>query len=620
MLVRPLIARELIRECRSRSHFVGRTLFAAALAGLIIFHWSQTRIFDEPIPRPAAVRPVPPGGAAPSRARPPVGQISERRFAQFGAELFGLWAVGQFAAVVLLATVRSVTLAEERRLRSLDVLRTTSVGDEGLLLGTWLSVLGRAGFVMLLGMPVLFICRSFGGFTADHVLGVGVVTLVAASTASALTLAVGSMSTSGGAAAGMSVFLQGAWLWLTYADTATSAGVNALAAVVQIGGAKEVEDAPLAMLLCLGVVAPVLGFHLTKRLLKREPLRMGALLKRALVAADRFFEGTTHKRRLLWRGGLGPCRGNPVLWRERVVSVLGQRDHVIRLYYWMMLASLASALVVMPFGGLAALEGLVLFALVGAPFVVYVLLLVFVPGGTFGRERQQRTLTLLAGTPLSAGRILLGKYLFSLRIIVLPVAVGVGMAAVVHLVGYGGFLALSERMLWSSSTTLSVLSLLGLSPLVAALLLYVGAAARQATQGMTAAVVLTLAAFVFWHPTVALDLLRRLDVPDMDLLPAVLLPALGGALLVAAHRPGVVLRTVAAILFLMSFKVAYSLLFPAPPGSAKDFFPTAVDVLPFAAIHNVPMFLHSVLPSFAAAAVFYVLILRQLDALMGRNG
>jgi hypothetical protein len=618
MLVRPLIWRELLRECRHRSHFVGRTLFVAAVAGLIIFHWSQTRLFDAPVLQPR-VWAAPPRG--PSSALPLMSGLEwmKWRLARFGAQLFGFWALGQFVAMVALATFRSGTLADERRLNSLDVLRTTAVGDRGLLWGTFLSVLGRAGFVLLLGAPVLLVCRAFGGFTLLHVGAVTAVTLLAAAAACALTLALSAGAQSAGAAVGASLLVQAVWLWTTFGFAPFGLHVNALSAVVVLGAGRVGAASPFLILLVGCPLVALLGLRVAARLLQREPLRLGAALKRTFGAADRLFADGSRRRLVLWRGGLGPCRGNPILWRERAVSVMGQRDHALRLYYWLMAGVLCAALIwVMVSGSLEVLKVFALGGLVGAPFIVCVLLTLFMPGGTFGRERQQRTMPLLAATPLTARSIVLGKFLFCLRPAVVPLSV---MLVLVPTMAVGGRLVLGSGVSWTMGCNFTLLSLLGLTPLVVALALFVGAAARTPAQGNAFALMLAVGALVFWHPTAARDAITGLAPPENHAILGVGVTIMAAVVLLRYQGRSMGLRAVLALLSLVAFRAGCSQAFLYLPQDDPErlmMFPGETPI--FAVIGNLWTFIGTLLLSLAAAALFVSLTVRQLDGLLGRNG
>jgi hypothetical protein len=310
MAIGALIRRELLRESRQGTHYVTRGLLVGILALVVL--WELLSV------GPRAV------GSA------------QATLAHYGAELFITWSVVQYVAAIAFSTVRSGALADERRKGTLPLARITALGDRGVVVGWFVSVMGRVLFTMVLTVPVLVIARSFGGFTLGQLAGVVLITVVAAAHSTALTLAIAALSGSAGAAVAVSLVVQVLWIMRAFVFAGSFPLTSfALLVVIALGPSwvgLRTLDVPFLMVGCMLVLVPVyLGF--AARFLGAPLSRPGGQLKRLFSATDRFFLRVAGKWGVLWKFGLGPCSGNPVLWRERAASPVGQRDHLIRLTY-----------------------------------------------------------------------------------------------------------------------------------------------------------------------------------------------------------------------------------------------------------------------------------------------
>jgi len=436
-IVQPLVSRELLRESRRPSHFVFRTLFALVLAALFVWAYVIYTRFGSAL-APAAM-------------------------ARLGTTLFTVWTFVLYAGLTLFATVRAASLAEERRMGSLPLTRITRLGDGGVILGWFLSAMGRSLIGMILTLPVLALVRGCGGFTTPQLLSAAAAIVFAAAVATALTLLVAARSDSTGGAVAISLVLQivalvviGRWhtftlLWRLTRESPSLGFAQTLLAHFAVRALLS------ATLLCLAI-----------RVLRRGPARSRHLLKRFLTRMDRFFLKLSNESWVLWKSGLGPCKGNPVLWRERAASVLGQRDHMIRFWYLSMFLT----------GPLA-------------PFLILFVSLVVNPATAFARERRGDTIALLAVTPLSAGQIVRGKYLFTLRRLALPLAL--------ILLGVAGVCYITPDV--SLEDVLPAVAVFLLIPLIAAQILYICASARTTV----AAIVMGLAVAGVWVSAMSMN-------------------------------------------------------------------------------------------------------------------
>jgi len=424
--------------------------------------------------------------------------------ARYGAALFGVWALAQYVAVWAFSTIRAAALADERRIGSLPLARITRMGDGGIVLGWFASVMGRALFTIALAVPVLAMARAFGGFTMAQVAVVSLVTLVAAAHAAAFTLMVAALFPSTGSAVVCSVMAQaaGAAVCFFAVEERGYSGVwisgPAVLSAMMEGGAFELGHL-VGFVLSRGIgVAGFLCFAavLLRWQAPRPGLYLARPVKRALKAADRLFLRLAENRQVLWRPGLGPCKSNPVLWRERAVSVLGQRDHMIRLFYGPVIGLMALALLALPVFGYRAVVTVGALGLLVVPSLVFgVYIMLVAPAGAFARERQQGTLALMALTPLRARGIVFGKYLAILRVIWIPSVLLVFFA--------GGTWFMGQHPM-----ALIVLVVLGLAPVVSAQVMYASAGTRHTARGIAAGAVLVVGAAVLLLPELGRDLTR----------------------------------------------------------------------------------------------------------------
>ena len=585
MLIRPLVHRELLRECRHRSHFVLRTLFLVALGLVIAYIWINLISLS---------------AYSASSA-----QIAAARY---GTTLFLTWAAVQLIAVCLLSTVRAASLADERRVGSLPLIRSTAMGDGSIVIGWFLSVMGRALFTMVLTTPVLVICSGFGGFTVSQVMAVCWLTLVAAMTTTALTLAWASVvrNTSTAIAASMMMQIAGiivaewsvgeivgrecSWIsastlfpYVTFKDYAPRmfGRVNPIKFMIE----------GLTLLTASRLVAATAFLFFAFWRLKKPAPRMGRALKAWLVRMDRFFLRMSKGKQILWRAGLGPCRGNPVLWRERAVSLIGQRDHLIRIGYISML------LVV----GLAAI-----------PILFLLLILVISPAMTFPKERQKKALDLLAVTPLSPRQIVMGKYFFSIRGLMIPLILVLLMMLIA-----GVTVGIEPEIICL------ILAPFVLGLLVIAATLYVGAASRTPIPAIAGGLAILAAVFVTMMPGV-LDELFSFRYYGLQRMGLRLLVQGGGFLFLIwmiwriiravkgrPQQPGALGRTVWALLLIILaglFLHAFGL---------SDYNMSYRNRDPWKAIAS---FMALSCVSMAGISIFLSAAQRKLDVLIGRNG
>ncbi len=509
-IVRPIVWRELLRESRHRTHFGGRALIAIILGAIVLsVGLSLGGSARGPASGVFLTGPVRPSyyPVAPS----PMASV-QANMAELGTQLFTIWAIGQYFALCALGTIRAASLAQERRADRLPLLTITGLGGRGVILGTYASILVRALFTMLLMLPILALARGFGGFTAGQACLAAGIAFVAAAYAAALTLALASLVSGTAAAVVLSAVVQAIlmavfYVWLVpslFANFGPSG--NELSA--EIFGVLA-HSFGLVTMVVQGRSPPwdVLAFYAVARVLlccaclklamvltQRPAADPGRHLKHTLMAMDRYFLHFAgfggQGKRVLWKSGLGECRGNPIYWRERAISVVGQRDHMIRVLYGsavLLSIVLTVALVTnwADIGGKLAVIGVI-----GVPLLLAGLLMLVQPALAFAREKEHGGLDSLVVTPMTPRQFVMGKYWYALRSIAVPLIVGLVFWCLVK-----GFAVINEM----GSDVRSLAEVVLMVPLVVAMILYVAAGARSAVGGILGGVaVLVGLGLAYW--------------------------------------------------------------------------------------------------------------------------
>ena len=463
-----VFAREMVRESRNLVHFTIGALCVAGLTYFVVFHWEPPR-----------------GGVS-----------SASTFRGLGRGLFTAYAFGQYAVVVLLGVVRAARFSEERREGRLALLQITRLSEGGVVRGEFSSLAVRNLVTMLLGAPLLVLGTAFGGFTFTQAWHACVITFCAGCQAVAITMMTATTSRSGAATATVSAVVQAIW----FAGVAVSGAGESQPWLHSYVALKEIvageTSGQVLMAVTLSRLASVgVLMAVTSAALKREIPRPGRAIRQLLSQIDRVLVGKKRKRATLRQGGLPPLEGNPILWRERAVSLVGRRDHLIRFVY------LAVGAIVLSLGAGFAIAGLDfivsagILAFFAAPLFLLVLVTVVPPATAFAQEHSSGALSVLAATPLKARTIVWGKFLAGLRLVVLPVVLLAAASALVFFVREKG----------TVRRAVTELSLLSTALPLAAMILYVGVGAKNVAGGIGAGfIVLVCAVVSFGHNPVGL--------------------------------------------------------------------------------------------------------------------
>ena len=463
-----VFAREMVRESRNLLHFIISSLFVAGLVYFVVFHWE---------PRATAVS-------------------SAGTFNALGGRLFAVYVFVQYATVVLLGVVRAARFSEERREGKLALLRITRLSEGGVVRGVFASLAVRALVTMLLGAPILVLGTAFGGFTFNQACYACAVTFCAGCQAVAITMVTATASTNGAAAATMSAVLQGTCFAAVVVSGASKTWpwLHSYVLLKEIvAGEADVRSVLLVALSRAASVAVLTA--VAAAALRRAIPRPGRAVRQLLCHIDGLLVGKKRKRAMLWQGGLPPLEGNPVLWRERAVSLVGRRDHLIRFVYLTAAAILVSLGAGFAIAGLDFIVSAGILAFFAVPLFLLALVTVVPPATAFAREHSSGALSILAATPLAAQSIVWGKFLAGLRLVVLPVVLLAAASALVFFVRGKGSAAGAVTELALVSTVLPL----------AAMILYAGVGAKNVAGGIGAGLlVLGCAVISFGHNPVGL--------------------------------------------------------------------------------------------------------------------
>ncbi len=153
MLIGPVLPREAIAAPRRVGFYLARTLFAAALFGLIWTSW-ELLVGSQRIENPGDL-------------------------ARFGAALFQILAPFQLAvAMPFSALLVAAAVAQEKDRQTLVLLLMTNLSNAELVLGRLLASLLALLVVLGAALPLFMLTALFGGVTYGQIFRVEVVTLL----------------------------------------------------------------------------------------------------------------------------------------------------------------------------------------------------------------------------------------------------------------------------------------------------------------------------------------------------------------------------------------------------------------------------------------------------------
>jgi ABC-type transport system involved in multi-copper enzyme maturation permease subunit len=161
----PLFALEMVTSARRTRYFIVRVLYAAVLFFALCCTYSS---YNER------------------------GGMSDRALiAQFAWIFFGIFSWLQMLAVAALGPAMAAgTIAQERERRTIEYLFASTLSNAEIVLGKLLARLMQVGYLVLAGMPILFIAMLMGGIAPEAIVLLTIVTLSTALTVSIISITV----------------------------------------------------------------------------------------------------------------------------------------------------------------------------------------------------------------------------------------------------------------------------------------------------------------------------------------------------------------------------------------------------------------------------------------------
>lgn len=417
MLIGPVFSREVITTPRTWRHYFSRSLYVAALFGLVVTAWLILMVHGLD------------------------------GLARFGSDAFALIAPLQMAmAVMFSALLTAAAVAQEKDRRTLDLLLMTNLTNTELVLGRLLASMLSVLVLIAASIPLLMILRLLGGISLQQVFNVVAVTTTAAAVAGSLGSIVALWREKTFQSLALTTLLLVSWVlfgeavasgqlaadWAGVAAEHWATAISPLRAIMAAmhpfpppsdvfpacGGPVNlflIITATAAVLINLWAIARVRVWNPMQAVIERNP---ATATEESVGAAASAKSAKTSKT--VW--------DNPILWREMRTWAYGKKIMVVHLAYLVIFAACAYGMWSTLYDQDVAVRTADLIAPVAKPLVpLMVLGLVLVNAlavTSLTNERDLRALDLLLVTDLSPKEIIYGKLLGILynskQIILLP--------------------------------------------------------------------------------------------------------------------------------------------------------------------------------------------------------
>lgn len=417
MFVGPVFTRQAAIAPRRVWFFAARTVFVAALFGIVLTSWQllvgSQRVED-------------------------LGDL-----AWFGAAVTQILAPLQLAvAMPFSALLVASAVALEKDRKTLELLLMTNLSNSELVLGKLLAGMLTVVMVVVAALPLLMLLALLGGVSIGQVLRIETVTLVSALAAGSLGSTIALWRDKTFQALAMTALVIVLWLigWEIVATgtlngrflgVATGTWVVAMspwraiqAAAQPVFGGQGIEQflqGPVGWHALAAIGASVLlnAIAIARVRIWNPTREVQAASEDDAEAATASVHGAPGKVRAVW--------DNPVLWREIRTRAYGKKVLIIRLAYWVVFAVCAAA-VVTSSGAMGSTNRApsAVAQSVTALLVVSLILLNAAAVTAITSERDSRALDLLLVTDLSPREIVFGKLLGALyrakEMVLLPLA------------------------------------------------------------------------------------------------------------------------------------------------------------------------------------------------------
>jgi ABC-type transport system involved in multi-copper enzyme maturation permease subunit len=162
----PLFALEMVTSARRTRYFVIRVLYAVVL---LLFLWNIFQAFDRPYNSADDIATI----------------------ARFSWTFFGFFSMLQLLTVVAAGPAMTAgAIATERERRTIEYLFASTLSNAEIILGKLLARLVQVGYLVLAGMPILFIAMLMGGIAPEAIILLTILTISTALTVSIISITV----------------------------------------------------------------------------------------------------------------------------------------------------------------------------------------------------------------------------------------------------------------------------------------------------------------------------------------------------------------------------------------------------------------------------------------------
>jgi ABC-type transport system involved in multi-copper enzyme maturation permease subunit len=401
-LAGPVFDKELRVASRRRRLYVLRFVYVGLLAMLVLSAWSM-------VARSAGA-----GGAV----------VRVSRLGELGKQIVMAIVWLQFiSGQVLAAVLLSDAIGSEIRQRTLDSLLVTPVRAFQIVIGKLASKLLQAASLLAISLPMLAVVRVFGGVPWDFV--VAGLCLTASATVFSGMLSLTSSVFSRRPYDGVLwvvLWYFVIWVALPIVLTGLSAGgyvsgagisfwmrlTNPLVTMVELTqGMAGRSGGVYGSLFWLWTCLILLALSMVLLAWSTRRVRRAAVSTTSVRISEEAQDASSHGGELRGRRAIRPVTGSPIVWKERCTPLFKGTGRGVSIA-----AFLLVALIVTGLGILAVLGGpmyVILFPLVQALQLIFVIDLAVGAAGAIAKEREARTWPILLMTPIDDGEIIKGK-------------------------------------------------------------------------------------------------------------------------------------------------------------------------------------------------------------------
>lgn len=419
MLVGPVFSREVNTSPRNWRHFFSRSLYVAALFGLVVTAWLILMVdgLDD--------------------------------LARFGAAAFSLLAPLQMTmAMMFSALLTAAAVAQEKDRRTLDLLLMTNLSNSELVLGKLLASMLGVLVLIAASLPLFMLLTLLGGISFGQIARTMAVTVSVAAVAGSLGSMIGLWREKTFQSLALTALILVFWIllgeavasgqmgteWDGISTVHWAAAISPLRAIFAAmhpfppatdimswcGGPANlflILSTSAAVLINLWAIARVRIWNPTQAVI----LRRDSPDSSEADSATNDLTSEDHQSKVVW--------DNPILWREIRTWAYGKKIIVVRLAY-LVIFGICAATMFMALGnsdaGIHSTELIPAAAKPLVPLTVLGLVLVNALAVTsLTNERDLRALDLLLVTDLTPKEIIYGKlggiFYNSKEIIILPI-------------------------------------------------------------------------------------------------------------------------------------------------------------------------------------------------------